>query len=132
MAIAMTKRLLLILAVLLFVLGAMYVAFGYLLGMADSYPSFMADYQPPRSYADLDASFDQFVTRRFPVGSDTKEAVATIGRERFRIVATSDGGYRFAWARHAGPCGEHYGIVVRENSDGTIAEISGWVRKVCL
>ena len=52
--------------------------------------------------------------------------------EDFRVVASQEGLYRFTWDRHAGPCGEHYSIVLRENSDSKIAEISGRVRMVCL
>jgi hypothetical protein len=92
----------------------------------------MADYHPPRLYADLASSFDKFITRRFPVGSNAQDAIAKIGLEGFRVVASSEGLHRFTWGRHAGPCREYYEIVLRENSDSTIAEISGRVRANCL
>jgi hypothetical protein len=132
----MTKRLLLILAVPLALVGFKYVIVPamllYALSTADPYPSFMADYHPPRLYADLENSFDQFVAQRFPIGSNAQKAIAKIGLEEFRVVASKEGLYQFAWDRHAGPCGEHYSIVLRENSDSTIAEISGRVRTRCL
>lgn len=134
--ISIMKLLLLILAVPLTLLGVNYVVipamFLYWVATADSYPSFMADYDPPRLYADLEPSFDQFITRRFPVGSNAQDAIAKIGRQGFRVDASREGLYRFTWDRHAGPCGEHYSIVLRQKSDSTIAEISGRVRTVCL
>jgi hypothetical protein len=67
--ISMTTRLLLILAVPLTLIGFKYALIGfkyvaapamllYWVSTADSYPSFMADYHPPRLYADLASSFD--------------------------------------------------------------------------
>jgi hypothetical protein len=134
--ISITKRLFLILAVPLAVVGFKYVIgpamFIYAISTADPYPSFMADYHPPRLYADLENSFDQFVANRFPIGSNAQEAVAKIGLEDFRVIDSKGGLYHFTWGRHAGPCGESYSIVLRENSDSTIAEISGRVRANCL
>jgi hypothetical protein len=134
--ISIAKRLLLIVAVPLALIGFAYVFVSamliYSLVTGDPYPSFMADYDPPRLYADLERSFDQFITRRFPVGSNAQDAIAKIRRQGFRVDASREGLYRFTWDRHAGPCGEHYSIVLRQNSDSTIAEISGRVQTHCL
>jgi len=132
----MTKRLLLVLAAPLALPGIKYVGgtaiLLYALTTADPFPPFMADYHPNGSYAHAGSSFDQFVTHRFPIGSNAQDAIAKIGLERFCIVASKAGLYQFTWNRHAGPCGEHYSIILEENSDGTIAEISGRLRERCL
>jgi hypothetical protein len=129
------KRLLLILAVPLALVGFTYVVvpamLAHWLTTADPYPSFMADWHSPRLYADLESSFDQFVAQHFPIGSNAQEAIAKIGEE-FRVLASKEGLHLFTGHRHAGPCGEDYSIRLRENSDGAIAEISGRVRHRCL
>lgn len=123
----MMKRLLLVLGAALVLAGIIFVGVVALLvhGLAtwDPYPPFMADYHSP---------FDQFVTQRFPVGSNAQDAIAKIGLERFRIFVSKPGLYLFTWDRHTGFCGEHYSIVLRQNSDGTIAEISGRKQTRCL
>jgi hypothetical protein len=132
----MTKRLLLVLGARLALAAIIYAGVAALLvhGLttADPYPSFMADYHPPRLYADLESSFDQFVTQRFPVGSNAQDAIAKIGLEGFRSGASNPGLYSFRWFRHAGPCTEIYSIDLRENSDGTIAQITAHCPHHCL
>jgi hypothetical protein len=53
---------------------------------ADPYPPFMTDYRARKLYADLERSFDQFITQRFPVGSNTQDAVATHMRIVFMLL----------------------------------------------
>lgn len=132
----MMKRLLLVMGGMLALAGIIYAGGVALLvhGLttADPYPSFMADYHPPRFYADLESSFDQFVTQRFPVGSNAQDAIAKIGLEGFHGSASKSGLYSFIWFRHAGPCTEIYSIDLRENSDGTIAQITARAPHHCL
>jgi len=131
----MTKRLLLALGATLALAGIIYVGgvavLLHGLTTVDSYPPFMADYANG-SYAQAENPFDQFVAHRFPVGSNAQDAVAKIGLERYRIFDSKPSLYHFTWDRHAGICGEHYSIDLRENSDGAIAEISGRKQTRCL
>jgi len=76
---AHVKRLLLVLGATLALAGIIYAGwiamitlFVHHLMTADPYPPFMADYHPPRLYPDLERSFDQFVTQRFPSGPSHK------------------------------------------------------------
>lgn len=92
----------------------------------DPYPAFMPD------YARGETGFDQFVARTFPVGSNAQDAIAKIRLWGLRGGGSKAGSYQFFWIRHAGFCGEDYSIILRENSDGTIAEISGWKQTRCL
>jgi len=134
--VSMTRGLLLILAVPLALAGVKYiiapVVLFHAVTTADSYPSFMADFHPPRLYADLGRSFDEFIRRRFPVRSNAQDAMAKISLEGFRVVSSREGLQRFIFNHHAGPCGEYYSIALRQNSDSTIAEISGEVNVHCL
>jgi hypothetical protein len=130
----MTKRVLLILGAIFVLAGVLYGGTAILLHaltMVDPFPPFMADYANG-SYAEAESPFHRFITQRFPVGSNAQDAIAKIGLERFRVFASTPGLYRFTWDRHAGICGEHYSIVLRENSDGTIAKISGRKQTRCL
>jgi hypothetical protein len=132
----MTKRLLPALGATLALAGIIYAGVAAILlhGLttADPYPLFMADYHPPRFYADLESSFYHFVTRRFPVGSNAQDAIAKISLEGFRANASTPDLYSFTWFRHAGPCTEIYSIELRENSDGIIAQITGRCPHHCL
>ncbi len=92
----------------------------------DPYPAFIPD------YARGESAFDQFVARSFPAGSNTQDAIAKIRLWRLRGGGSNLGLYQFTWDRHAGICGETYLIILRENSDGTIAEISGRKQTRCL
>src|SRR5215475_2588782 len=97
----MTKRLLLLLGAMFALAGIIYagavVVLLHGLTTADPFPPFMADYHRPRFYADLESSFDQFVTQRFPVGSNAqmpsrrsveRDSVAAV---RGRICTASPG-----------------------------------------
>ena len=88
----MIRRLLLGFGIMLAVLGVPFVIIGpglvYGLTHADPYPPFMADYQSMnlRTYRKAERAFNEFVAKTFPIGSNAKDAIATITREGFQVV----------------------------------------------
>jgi Na+(H+)/acetate symporter ActP len=90
------KRMLLVLAIVfaasIFVYGGL-ALFGRAFMRADSYPTFMAEYQAktPRSLAEAKRNFSDFVAKAFPVGSDESDAIAQITSGGFRIMKSSFG-----------------------------------------
>jgi hypothetical protein len=119
-------------------IGAVYVATiaGFLHGMkrADPYPPFMADYQlkKPGTYAEDDRAFNKFVGDTFPIGSNAKQAVALITSQGFDIVSSTTVSFSLLWARQAGPCSEHYLIMIRQSEDSSIVDATGRLNPACL
>jgi hypothetical protein len=104
------------------------------LASADSYPTFMTDYQHagPRSYEEARHSFFDFVVKTFPIGSDAKYAIAQITRGGFQITRSDSDAVEMIWKRHAGPCTELYSIVISRDVDGMIAKGIGRLQPICL
>ncbi|NEV00987.1 hypothetical protein [Bradyrhizobium uaiense] len=131
------KRLLIVLAVVL--AGSMIVygglaLFAHAFMQADSYPTFMADYQAktPHSYEEAKRSFSDFVAKAFPIGSDESDAIAQITNGGFQITTSSSEKVELVWKRHSGPCSEQYSIVIGRDPNGRIAKIAGQLRPICL
>src|SRR5262245_52024223 len=107
------KRLLIVLAVVfagsIIVYGGLALfahAFTHAFMRADSYPTFMADYQAntPRSYEEAQRSFSNFVAKAFPIGSDESDAIAQITNGGFQITTSTSEKVELVWKRHSGPC----------------------------
>jgi hypothetical protein len=123
-----------IFAGLVVICGAGLALFGYALTRADPYPTFMMDYLPKGShpYQEVALTFSEFVVKAFPIGSDTKEAIARITKGGFEVTTSSSDSVELLWRRHAGPCNELYSIVVNQTADGTIVKITGRLHPICL
>jgi hypothetical protein len=98
------------------------------------YPTFMAELKHgghPRTYDQAELAFSEFVTRTFPIGSRAEEAIATISGGGFSATSHPDS-VVLVWKRAAGPCSEHYSIVVVKDTAGRITNISGTLNPYCL
>jgi hypothetical protein len=131
------KRLLIVLAVVIAGSVIMYgglALFGRAFMRADAYPTFMADYQAsePRSYEEAKRTFSDFVTRKFPTGSDEHDAIAQITNGGFQITTSTSETVELFWKRHSGPCSEQYSIVIGKDPNGRIAKIVGQLHPICL
>ena len=131
------KRLLIVLAVVIagsvIVYGGL-ALFGRAFMRADAYPTFMADYQAnePHSYEAANRAFSDFVARRFPIGSDERDAIAQITNGGFQITTSTSETVELFWKRHSGPCSEQYSVVIGKDPIGKIAKIVGQLRPICL
>jgi hypothetical protein len=105
----------------------------YALARVDPYPTFMAGYEvkAPRTYAEAERAFNEFVKRAFPPRSDAKAAVALITSQGFHVVESTSNGFDLLWTRHAGPCDQYFSILIRENGDGSIFAATGELTPVC-
>jgi hypothetical protein len=100
----------------------------------DDYPAFMAELKHsdhPRTYDQSALAFSELVTRNFPIGSSAEEAIATISGGGFSATSRPDS-VVLLWKRAAGPCSEHYSIVIVKDAAGRIANISGTLNPYCL
>jgi hypothetical protein len=132
------RRIFIVFGALLVVLVILYAGtialLSYSLTRLDDYPAFMAELKHsgrPRSYDQAALAFSEFVTRTFPIGSSAEEAIATISGGGFSTTSRPDS-VALVWKRAAGPCSEHYSIVVVKDAVGRIANISGTLNPYCL
>jgi hypothetical protein len=103
------------------VIGA---AFLHALTSADPYRGFMRNYELKCSrstYQEAACTFSTFAVETFPIGSDVKDAIAQATGGGFQLIKSGSDSVELLWRRHAGPCGEHYLIVIDRNADGTIS-----------
>jgi hypothetical protein len=124
-------------AILIVVYGVIWSVQSYLfyaLTRLDPYPAFMTDSQLSdiRSYQELERKFSEFVVRTFPIGSNAKDAILQITREGFQVTNSTPDSVVLHWNRAAGPCSEHYLIVINRNADGVIVKTTGSLRPICL
>jgi hypothetical protein len=134
----MLRRIFIVFGALFVVLVILYAGtialLSYSLTRLDDYPAFMAELKhsgDPRTYDQAELAFSEFVTRTFPIGSRAEEAIATISGGGFSATSRPDS-VGLVWKRAAGPCSEHYSIVVVNDAAGRIANISGTLNPYCL
>ena len=114
---------------IVYVIGMVIMVHG--LTTLDPFPPFMTDYQP-NGYLQAEPRFNEFVGKTFPIGSDAQDAIAKIAREGFAVAELAPDTWQLDWNRHAGPCSEHYLIIILQRDNRMIAEITGRLGLSCL
>jgi hypothetical protein len=94
--------------------------------MPDPYLDFMRDCVQMRH------PFSECVVKTFPIGSNSKDAIAQASRGGFRQMTSTSHSVELLWTRRAVICNEHYFIIIDLSADGTVAKATGRRHNICL